>query len=199
MPSSGPGWELLIASNDGSNRSTASLCSRRSSCQGSGFISSLELDFLHLENVLQRLYSQPQTRHAAGDRRNFDRFENFSGTRSQRECSFAVQAHAARAIQCTRDADHDQFLGLSRQCAFPAESAIHVKPFELFEIFRIRFRDDVISSVLGSERVFLKASLAFCFISTPFSLSDPRELETFVRKPIHKLLKKLRGEAREDR
>src|SRR5262245_31542573 len=159
MPSSGPGWELLIASNDGSNRSTASLCSRRSSCQRSGFISSLELDFLHLENVLQRLYSQPQTGHAAGDRRNFDRFENFSGTRSQRECSFAVQAHAARAIQCTRDADHDQFLGLSRQCAFPAESAIHVKPFELFEIFRIQFRDDVISSVLGAERGLLESFL----------------------------------------
>src|SRR5262245_58933105 len=168
MPSRGPLVELLIASNNGSNRSTASLCSRRSSCQRSGFISSLELYLLHLENVLQRLYSQPQTRHATGDCRNLHRFENFSGTRSQGQCSFAVQMHAARAIQCTRDADHNQFLGLSRQRAFPAKSPIHIKPFELFEIFRIQLSDDVISSVLGAERGFFESffGVLLHFIST---------------------------------
>src|SRR5262245_5570940 len=180
MPSRGPLVELLIASNNGSNRSTASLCSRRSSCQRSGFISSLELYLLHLENVLQRLYSQPQTRHATGDCRNLHRFENFSGTRSQGQCSFAVQMHAARAIQCTRDADHDQFLGLSRQRAFPAKSPIHIKPFELFEIFRIQFRNDVISSVLGAERGLLES-----FFSILFHFYPPLTVlihENFVRK-----------------
>src|SRR5213594_3766865 len=97
----------------------------------------LKFNSLGFQNLVQRFDAEPEARHAAGNCRDLDGFENFSRTCAQRQGALAVKFDAARAVKRARDADHDQFFGLARQGTFAAERGVDINAFELFEILWI--------------------------------------------------------------